>query len=669
MAAISRDVVVIGGGPAGEVVAGRLAQRGLSVAMVEDRLVGGECSYWACMPSKALLAPGHALAEARRVPGAREAITGDVDAAAALARRDEVIHGLDDSGQLEWLERARHRIRPRPGADRRPAARGRRRARAHGVARGRDGDRQRAADPAGPGLEDAAPWTNREATTAHAVPARLAVLGGGPVGCELAQAYATLGSAVWLVETLPRLLSREEEFASAAVGDALREAGVEVRCDAAVESAERRDDGPLALTLRGGERIEADEVLVAAGRRPATASLGLEQLGHPIDDDAPLADATGFAVGGSDWLYAIGDVAGSGTADARGQEPGPAGSLTRWPAGPPTARRPPLGTACAPRLLHRAAGRRRRAHARERARGGVGASAPDADIAAPPARASAARGSRRHAAGRRTSAATSSSARRSSAPTSPTCCTRRRSPWSPRSRSRSSARRRPRSRPAPRSGCLCWGSTPDGHGRAPTRRGRRDSPAWRPLSAPAKAPAMEIGMQDDQAIVYRWHDRPLALSQFRAIGGTRVRINVMHRYGPGAARRTTTPTRSSIRSPSTTPRSTRSRDAGLTPQLTLVWYGQSDPAGDRRWMESKAAAHFAPVVDRYSVLNEPDLTIPAADDCDAGDDPPADQRRQRSRSLPQGARASATCESASACAAAARSSAPGARSTCARSPG
>ena len=267
MAAISTDVVVIGGGPAGEVVAGRLAQRGVSVALVEDRLVGGECSYWACMPSKALLAPGHALAEARRVPGARESITGRVDAAAALARRDEVIHDRDDSGQLEWLAdreiefvRGRARI-----AGRLSVVAGDHELRASRAVVIATGSVPQI--PPVPGLEAAAPWTNREATTADAIPARLAVLGGGPVGCELAEAYATLGSEVWLVETLPRLLSREEEFASAAVGDALREAGVEVHTDAAVESAERQDDGPLSLTLRGGERIEVDEVLVAAGRR------------------------------------------------------------------------------------------------------------------------------------------------------------------------------------------------------------------------------------------------------------------------------------------------------------------------------------------------------------------------------------------------------------------
>ncbi|MDX6700132.1 MAG: hypothetical protein QOF26_358, partial [Baekduia sp.] len=194
------DVVVLGGGPSGEVIAGRLGDRDLEVAIVEDRLVGGECSYWACMPSKALLRPAQALDEARRVPGAREAVTGTLDAGAVLERRDEVIHRLDDSSQLPWLEERGVRLVRGRGH-----LAGERLVHAGDIAL-----RARRAVviavgtvpmiPPVPGLADAAPWTNREATTAKAVPGSLIVMGGGAVGVELAQAYATLGADVTLLE-------------------------------------------------------------------------------------------------------------------------------------------------------------------------------------------------------------------------------------------------------------------------------------------------------------------------------------------------------------------------------------------------------------------------------------------------------------------------------------
>jgi dihydrolipoamide dehydrogenase len=194
------EVIVIGAGPAGEVLAGRLAGRGHDVAVVEAELVGGECSYYACMPSKALLRPAEALAEARRVPGAAQAITGELDVQAVLARRDELIGGLDDSGQVPWLE-----------------SRGVTLIRGHGRLEGerrvRVGDQvlhalravviatgSGAAMPPIPGLAKSRPWTNREVTTARKIPGRLLVLGGGVVGVEMAQAYATLGSRVTVIE-------------------------------------------------------------------------------------------------------------------------------------------------------------------------------------------------------------------------------------------------------------------------------------------------------------------------------------------------------------------------------------------------------------------------------------------------------------------------------------
>ncbi|HVE68837.1 MAG TPA: FAD-dependent oxidoreductase, partial [Solirubrobacteraceae bacterium] len=221
------DAVVVGAGPAGEVAAGRLGQAGLDVVLVERELVGGECSYYACMPSKALLRPGDLAAEVRRVPGVR---LGDpaVDAPRALARRDEVVHDLDDSAQLPWLEERGVTVLRGQG-------------RLEGERRVRVGDELLEAWravivatgsgpvlPPIPGLAEAAPWTNREATTAKSVPKRLLVLGGGVVGAELSQAWAWLGASVALVEATSRLIGREEEFASDQVAAGLREAGVEL---------------------------------------------------------------------------------------------------------------------------------------------------------------------------------------------------------------------------------------------------------------------------------------------------------------------------------------------------------------------------------------------------------------------------------------------------------
>jgi pyruvate/2-oxoglutarate dehydrogenase complex dihydrolipoamide dehydrogenase (E3) component len=307
------DVIVLGAGPAGEVAAGRLAQEGQAVALVEQELVGGECSYYACMPSKALLRPAQALAEARRVSGAAQAARGSLDVAAALARRDEIIHGRSDASQLPWLEdrgvvlvRGQGALTGERSLD--VGGRALRARRAVVIATG-----TRASVPPIAGLQDARPWTNREVTTAAGIPASLLVLGGGVVGVEMAQAYATLGAQVTLVEAEPRLIGGEEEFAAEQVREALEQAGVSVILGVEARAARRaspgsRDGGLVALELADGRTLEGQELLVAVGRRPNTDAIGLESVG--LEPGAFVEVEDTMRVPGRDWLYAVGDVNG-----------------------------------------------------------------------------------------------------------------------------------------------------------------------------------------------------------------------------------------------------------------------------------------------------------------------------------------------------------------------
>ncbi|SPL93506.1 PF00070 family, FAD-dependent NAD(P)-disulphide oxidoreductase [[Actinomadura] parvosata subsp. kistnae] len=308
------DVIVIGAGPAGENVVDRAVRGGLTAAIVEERLAGGECSYWACVPSKALLRPIDLAGEVARVPGLS---LGPIDVAKVLARRDEAVSGYDDAGQVRWVEgvpaefvRGRGRldgpkrvlVTGENGAERVLTAR-----QAVVLATG-----STAAIPPTPGLAEAAPWTSHEVTAATAIPERLVVIGGGVVACEMAQAMHGLGARQTTV--LVRgggLLNRMEPFAGELLAESFAEAGIDVRTHTDVVRVERPEPGgKVTVHLPEGPPLEADELLVATGRHPATRNLGLASVGLPEDRPVEVDDslrATGVEGG---WLYAVGDVNG-----------------------------------------------------------------------------------------------------------------------------------------------------------------------------------------------------------------------------------------------------------------------------------------------------------------------------------------------------------------------
>ncbi|MFF2543950.1 dihydrolipoyl dehydrogenase family protein [Kitasatospora sp. NPDC058063] len=310
------DVIVLGAGPTGENVADRTVAAGLSTVIVEAELVGGECSYWACMPSKALLRPVAALADARAVAGSREAVDGRrLDPAAVLARRNSFASDWKDDGQVRWLRdtgielvRGHGRlagvrtvtVEAEDGSERMLTAR-----HAVVVCTG-----SRPVLPAHvPGLAEAHPWTNREATGSQTVPGRLAVVGGGVVGVEMAAAWRALGSEVVLLVRGDGLLPRMEPFAGELVAEGLRAAGVDLRFGTEVTALERADgSGPVTLALDGGGTLTVDEVLYATGRAPRTADVGLEQVGLKPGDWLEVDDSCTVLGVDGEWLYAAGDV-------------------------------------------------------------------------------------------------------------------------------------------------------------------------------------------------------------------------------------------------------------------------------------------------------------------------------------------------------------------------
>ncbi|MBZ6080673.1 NAD(P)/FAD-dependent oxidoreductase [Streptomyces olivaceus] len=308
---LTYDVVVIGAGPVGENVADRTRAAGLSTAIVESELVGGECSYWACMPSKALLRPVIARADARRLPGLAEAVSGPLDAAGVLARRDEYTSHWKDDGQVRWIEgigadlyRGQGRLAgPRTVEVAAPDGTRRVLTARHAVAVCTGTG---AALPPLDGLADVRPWTSREATAAERAPGRLIVVGGGVVAVEMATAWQALGSRVTLlVRGDAGLLARMEPFAGELVAEALTDAGVDLRTNTSVESV-TRENGTVVAVTASGDRFEADEILFATGRTPRTGDIGLETVG--LEPGSWLSVDDSLRVEGHDWLYAVGDV-------------------------------------------------------------------------------------------------------------------------------------------------------------------------------------------------------------------------------------------------------------------------------------------------------------------------------------------------------------------------
>jgi pyruvate/2-oxoglutarate dehydrogenase complex dihydrolipoamide dehydrogenase (E3) component len=298
------DLIVIGAGAVGENVADRAVQAGLTALLIEEELVGGECSYWACVPSKVLLRSGIVYRAAQKVGGAREAITGKLDVAAVFARRNTIIHNWDDESQVEWVAGA--------GIDL---------VRGHGTITGEKqvtvGDTvytarhavcvstgSSALIPDIPGLKESKPWTSREATSAQSAPESLAIIGGGVVAVEMATAYASFGTAVTIIAR-SGLLVNEEPFAGELVAESLRELGATLHLKNSPTGVTKVDES-YVIQLDNGTTVTADKLLVATGRIPRTTTLGFENIGLTPGDWLTVDDT--MLVKGFDWLYATGDV-------------------------------------------------------------------------------------------------------------------------------------------------------------------------------------------------------------------------------------------------------------------------------------------------------------------------------------------------------------------------